>query len=220
MAASRPTAKSLLGRAARRVHGAYDRFAYPEAEGPGEHWQRLYMNELVLEHLHSLSPPERSCAEISGSGYEWMPWRNYESLNYPQFDLCAELATGHERFDVVICEQVLEHVVDPVAAAANLRNLCTDGGRVVVSTPFLIRIHELLEYGMYDYWRFTPRGLTTLLDRAGLEVDSIGSWGNRQAIAGNLSRWSRYRPWHSMRNEPDLPVQVWAFAHRRPAGGC
>ena len=58
---------------------------------------------------------------------------------------------------------------------------------------------------MQDYWRFTPRGLRTLLERAGLTVDSVGSWGNRRVIAGNLDRWPAYRRWHSLRNEPDAP---------------
>ena len=114
----------------------------------------------------------------------------------------------------MICEQVLEHVVDPIAAAANLRGLATEGGHVIVSTPFLVKIHELPLYGMRDYWRFTPRGLQALLERAGLEVDSVGAWGNRQCVIGNFSRWSARRRWHSLRNEPDFPVQVWAFARR------
>ena len=58
---------------------------------------------------------------------------------------------------------------------------------------------------MRDYWRFTPRGLQTLLERAGLEVEHVETWGNRQCVVGNFRRWSAYRPWHSMRNEADLP---------------
>jgi hypothetical protein len=54
--------------------------------------------------------------------------------------------------------------------------------------------------------------LVPRLQRAGLEIDSIGYWGNRQCVTGNLSRWAAHRPWHSLRNEPDMPVQVWAFA--------
>ena len=60
----------------------------------------------------------------------------------------------------------------------------------------------------------TPRGLRTLLERGGVEVESVGSWGNRQCVVGDLSRWSAYRPWHSLHDEPDLPVQVRAFARR------
>jgi hypothetical protein len=111
---------------------------------------------------------------------------------------------------------VIEHVIDPWAAARNLRGLCAPGGHVVVSTPFLIRVHELPAYGMRDYWRFTPRGLRALLEGAGLVVDEVGSWGNRDCVAGNFDRWPAYRRWHSLRNEPDLPVQVWAFATNPP----
>jgi hypothetical protein len=31
-------------------------------------------------------------------------------------------------------------------------------------------------------------------------------------VIGNLRRWSAYRRWHPLRNDPDLAVQVWAFA--------
>ncbi len=166
-------------------------------------------------YLTALPAAELRAAEVSGDTHAGRGWREYSSLNYPDFDIGAPVADPG-RFDVVICEQVLEHVPDPFAAASNLRELCAAGGRIVVSTPFLIRIHELPMFDMRDYWRFTPRGLRTLLERAGLEVDEIGAWGNRDVVAGNFDRWPRYRWWHSLRNEPDLPVQVWAFA-RRPS---
>lgn len=198
---------ALLNLASRRV--------FPEAEGPGEMWQRAAMNEAIETELRGLGPSGLDAAEISGAGRAALGWRSFTSLDYPDFDLCAPLEE-EARFDVVVCEQVLEHVVDPVAAARNLRSLCRPGGLVVVSTPFLIRVHELPMYGMFDYWRFTPRGLRTLLESTGLEVESVGSWGNPEAVLGNLHRWSALRRWHPMHNEPDLPVQVWAFA-RNPS---
>ena len=36
------------------------------------------------------------------------------------------------------------------------------------------------------------------------------------SVVGNLKRWSSYRPWHPLDDEPDVAVQVWAFA-RSPA---
>jgi hypothetical protein len=200
-------------RIARRLRALGGRALYPEATSGSAQWQRVTLNEAVSAHIDSLEPPRRAAAEISGDAYAAKPWKEYAELAYPEFDLCAPLREPG-RFDVVICEQVLEHVVDPWGAAANLRDLCAAGGHVIVSTPFLIRVHELPMYDMRDYWRFTPRGLCTLLEGAGLEVDTIGAWGNRDCVVGNLDRWSAYRPWHSLRNEPDIPVQVWAFAHR------
>jgi SAM-dependent methyltransferase len=188
----------------------------PDATSGADQWQRKVLNDAVVRHLESLDPPSLSAAEISGDSRAGLPWRRFESLNYPEFDLCAPL-DGRGGYDVVVCEQVIEHVVDPWAAARNLRGLCAPGGHVVVSTPFLVRVHELPAYGMRDYWRFTPRGLRTLLEQAGLEVDEVGSWGNRDCVVANFDRWPAYRPHHSLRDEPDLPVQVWAFARNAPA---
>jgi SAM-dependent methyltransferase len=187
------------------------RLRNPEAVSPAEHWLRQELNRSVDRYLSRLGPERCTAVEISGGAHERRPWKSYTRLDHPDFDLCAPLG-AHESFDVVICEQVLEHVQDPCAAARNLRGLCTPGGHVVVSTPFLVRVHELPEYGMGDYWRFTPRGLRTLLERAGLEVEAVEAWGNRDAVLGNFDRWAGYRRWHSLRNEPDLPLQVWAFA--------
>ena len=103
-----------------------------------------------------------------------------------------------------------------ISAAENLLRLCAPGGLAIVSTPFLIKLHELVEWRMFDYWRLTPRGMRTLLERSGFEVEAVGSWGNRECVVGNFDQWSAYRRWHSLRNEPDFPVQVWAFG-RRPA---
>ena len=106
---------------------------------------------------------------------------------------------------------MIEHVRDPWVAAANLRALCAPGGQVIVSTPFLIKIHERLRDARL--LALQPRGLRTLLEAAGLEVEHVGAWGNRECVIGNLNRWSIYRrSMHSLDNEPEVPVQVWAFA--------
>jgi len=200
-----------VARGVARLRSAYQNLWLPQADSSREHWQRIALNQAITRHIEALNPVTKTAVEISGHAQARHPWKAFISLNYPEFDLCAPLG-DHGPFDVVICEQVIEHVVDPRAAAQNLRGLCAPGGHVIVSTPFLVRIHELPMYGMHDYWRFTPRGLAVLLERAGLSVESVQSWGNRRCIAGNLDRWPAYRPWHSLRNEPDLPLQVWAFA--------
>ncbi len=216
---SRRRPLTSVGRWARRGlsrgTSAVDSRLYPEAASAADHYQRRAMNSAIDRYLDRLGVEGLRAAEISGANHAHLAWKEHRSLDYPEYDLCGDLSDAG-RYDVVICEQVLEHVVDPLLAARNLLRLCEPGGHVIVSTPFLIRVHELPEYGMRDYWRFTPRGLRMLLERAGLEVESLGSWGNRQAVIGNLHRWSAYRRWHPLGNDPDLAVQVWAFA-RAPA---
>ena len=204
-------APRLLRPLASRLRDVRTRLLLPEAQAGTEQWQRVVLNRAVDAYLASLGPSGLSAAEISGDAHAGRPWMRYTSLNYPEFDLCAPLDIS-DRFDVVICEQVIEHVIDPRAAAANLRELSVPGGHVIVSTPFLVRVHELPAYGMPDFWRFTPRGLDTLLKGAGLDVARVEAWGNRSCVVGNFDRWPAYRRWHALGNEPDLPVQVWAFA--------
>lgn len=196
-----------------RLWDAVERRLFPEAAGAGDQWLRIAMNEAVDGFLAGLDVGSLSAAEISGTAHGVRGWGRYESLSYPDFDVCAPLGdTGP--FDVVICEQVLEHVTDPWAGMANLAGLCRPGGHVVVTSPFLIRVHELPQYGMYDYWRFTPRGLQLMMEQVGLEVVASGQWGNLACVAGNLNRWSARRWWHPMRNEPDAPVQIWCVGRR------
>jgi SAM-dependent methyltransferase len=190
---------------------AEDESLFPEARGAGDQWQRVAMNAAITEHIDALGPDTLRAAEISGDSHALRTWKAYTSLNYPEFDLCAPLR-DRGTFDVVICEQVLEHVVDPFGAARNLRGLTAPGGHLIVSTPFLIKVHELPMFGLNDYWRFTPRGLRVLLESAGLLVDTVETWGNVPCVVGNLRRWSSYRDWHPLDDEPEIAVQVWAFA--------
>jgi SAM-dependent methyltransferase len=152
--------------------------------------------------------------EISGANWAHLPWAGHTNLAFPEFDLCAPPSDMPGSFDLVICEQVLEHVLDPLTAVRTLRRLCKPGGHVYVATPFLVRLHD----HPGDYWRFTPDGLRHLLTSQGLEPLWVRSWGNRRVIVANFDRWAARLPWQTLRNESDLPAVVWALAHRSQPG--
>lgn len=63
-----------------------------------------------------------------------------------------------ESFDYIVCTEVLEHVLQPFAAVAEMRRLLRPGGTVFVTTPYNFRIHGPLP----DCWRFTEHGLRAL----------------------------------------------------------
>jgi SAM-dependent methyltransferase len=173
--------------------------------GGGEQWARTVMNRVIDARLAELGPAQLSALEISGSERAHHPWKRYDTLQFPAFDICAGPAPS--TYDVVICEQVLEHVEDPWAAMRNLAASAAPGGLVVVSTPFLLRIHRTPE----DFWRFTREGLRVLMTGAGLTVIGGGQWGNAACVRGNFRQWVPQRPWRSLKNDPVLPVVVWAF---------
>jgi len=167
------------------------------------------MNRDIAQFFETLSPSEMSLIEVSGDLRGDMPWKSYRSLAFPEFDICAPSVAQAEA-DLVICEQVLEHVRDPYLAVRNLARLTRSDGLILVSTPFLVRIHDAPE----DHWRFTPSGMRLLLEAGGLEVLWVRSWGNRRCVTANLRRWAAYRPWRSLRNEKDVPLVVWALARQ------
>lgn len=61
-------------------------------------------------------------------------------------------------FDVVLCNQVLEHCDDPVKAVSELRRVTAPGGRVLVTTHGVMPYHP----SPTDYWRWTHAGLEKL----------------------------------------------------------
>lgn len=78
-------------------------------------------------------------------------------------DLCTnnEQTIPSESFDVIVCTEVLEHTLNPFAAAEEMHRLLKEGGILLVSVPFNLRIHGPLP----DCWRFTEHGLRALFSK-------------------------------------------------------
>ena len=60
-----------------------------------------------------------------------------------------------------LCLDTLEHCADPLTACREMHRVLGDGGVCVITSVMLIGIHAYPS----DYWRFTPQGFLTLLER-------------------------------------------------------
>ena len=79
----------------------------------------------------------------------------------PQADLVGaveSLPVEDASFDLVLCNQVLEHCADPPRAVRELRRVVRDGGRVLASTHGVQVYHPVPD----DLWRWTHAGLERL----------------------------------------------------------
>ena len=85
-------------------------------------------------------------------------------------------------FDTVFCSQVLEHVPEPWLALSEFRRVLRPGGRLILTAPHLSWLHN----EPYDYYRYTRHGLRFLLERAGLEAQSIEPAGGLLALLGHI----------------------------------
>lgn len=79
-------------------------------------------------------------------------------------------------FEVVLCTEVLEHLVEPQRAIDDMFRVLQPGGRLLLTTRFLFPIHD----APHDYFRFTKYGLRHLLRRfeeveVAEETDSVGA---------------------------------------------
>lgn len=178
-------------------------------------WVRSVMYQECFEFIQSLQPEKLDVLEISG-GNQWVrafKFKSYENTDYPGFDICAEVLP--RQFDLIIADQVFEHLKWPYRAGRNAAAMLKPGGYLIVSTPFMVRVHRV----PIDCSRWTPDGLSYLLQECGFAADDIrtNSWGNRRCVTGNLDKWRKRGFFGSLKNEPDYPVMVWAFAKKAPS---
>jgi SAM-dependent methyltransferase len=103
-------------------------------------------------------------------------------------DVAADVAALPFRdgaFDAIKMTEVLEHVPDPGAALAECRRVLRAGGHLVISAPFLERLHG----DPSDYGRYTEAMWRRLLQAARLEPVSIEPQGGYFTHLAGLLRF-------------------------------
>lgn len=181
------------------------------------HWGRIVMDRETEKLVRKLPYAQLEVLEIAGE--KWMPFgfKSYVSVDYPAYDLCKDPLPG--RFDLVIAEQVFEHLLRPYVALRNVEAMLRPGGYVLLTTPFLVCIHPAPE----DCTRWSQVGLKYFMAECGFSLEDTvtGGWGNRACVIANLNgdhKWATYIPWmHSLRNDPWFPVHVWALGRKSRA---
>lgn len=125
-------------------------------------------------------------SEIKGSNF------TYCDLNLPIED------TVSQKFDLVHCAQVFEHLWDIKQALANLANLVSNDGLIWINCPASCRAHGSPKYFSAGY---QPELIANLGKIWGLEVVEAYSIGSRRAYfyEHSLGRWPD-------QNEYDHPI--------------
>jgi len=181
------------------------------------------MYKAIREHFAEL--PGGQALEVSGQKVAIVLRQfSWEFGGRPVFDLCLReesFPAAYPGYDLVTADQVLEHVVDPFLAVRNLAGIVRPGGRVLITSALLFPVHDAPD----DYWRFTTYGFKRLLTQAGLRVETVGSWGNPDAVRYTLS-WRENNATLETTlgpeaygkfletNDPTCPVMVWAVGKK------
>jgi SAM-dependent methyltransferase len=178
------------------------------------HWTRVIQYRDCFDFIRTLGPENLDVLEISAGHIfrETFNFKSFSETQYPDYDL--EKGPLERRFDLIIADHVILHLDKPVLGVANMRAMLKDGGHLIVTTPFLIHANLPPQ----DVSRWTERGLSNVMVDAGFERANVrtGAWGNRACVVSNFTKWTPYGfgIFKSLKNEPDFPVSVWAFAKR------
>jgi SAM-dependent methyltransferase len=85
-----------------------------------------------------------------------------------------DAALAGQRFDTVICLNVLEHVDDDTASLEAIRaRLLAPGGRLVLLVPALPALYGTIDQALGHHRRYKRRGLSELLRATGYRVPHI-----------------------------------------------
>jgi len=73
---------------------------------------------------------------------------------------------ANDSFDIVISQEVLEHVNKPDEAICEMYRVLKKGGVLYLQLPFIIGYHPC----PHDYWRFSHEGIYELVSRVSFEI--------------------------------------------------
>lgn len=158
----------------------------PDLVGSGSFrfWsQRVYLERFARAAASSL--PEGGMILDAGAGegmyrslfhhgrYESADFMENEHKRYGSMTYVCDLAAipvEDDRYDLILCTQVLEHVPDPNVVLAELYRVLKPGGFLWLSTPLFYQEHDV----PFDFYRYTQYGLRHLVSEAGftsIEID-------------------------------------------------
>lgn len=176
-----------------------------------QHVTRTVAYREIDRWLDGLDTAPLEALEIS-AGWKWRQrqWGSFTEMNWPEHDICKDVLD--QQFDIIIADNVWEHLLYPYRAARNVHAMLRPGGWFVNITPFLIRYHPIPT----DCSRWTELGMTHFLEEAGFDSAHIktGSWGNASAVKANFHRWARTGWQRRLPNDKRFPVTVWAMAQK------
>jgi len=142
---------------------------------------RRYLEVFMREAASSL--PAKAMVLDAGAGIS--PYKSlfahtkYESADFCQVDkpyasttyVCdlTSIPVEDDKYDRVICTQVLEHVSEPKAVLQELYRLLKPNAELWLSAPLFYHEHET----PYDYYRYTQFGFKYLLESVGFTLKKI-----------------------------------------------
>lgn len=152
----------------------------------GSVWRRI--NWKFIEKTASRLSSEAEVLDIgAGRGdfkaiFSGSRYMGLDIYPYPELDLAVDLIQMcpfvEGSFDLVVLANVIEHVYDYRALVSKAAYLLKPGGRVLITVPFLLKLHQ----EPVDYHRYTKYTLKQLAVENGLIIETLDGYYNPLAL--------------------------------------
>lgn len=155
-----------------------------ELSGTDAFWERSALGLSLLVDFKKVLNKENIKGKLLDAGAGKLSYRHlvkpfcqeYRSMDFvpthPELDYVADIQTmpvADASFDTVLSAEVLEHVPDPEKALREIIRVLKPGGKLVMSIPHLMYLHN----EPHDFYRYTKYGLRTLLERVGFTIEYL-----------------------------------------------
>ena len=140
--------------------------------------------------------PNANCAVRAG---EELRGQERATIRGCHLEECDRDELRHQRFDTIVCVNVLEHIEDDVQALALFREVVTGtGGQVLIFVPAMQGLYGPHDAALGHHRRYSKRSLTAAFDAAGLDVVTLKytnplgllGWMYNLYISGNTEHTS------------------------------
>ena len=109
--------------------------------------------------------PYRFLLNPSTTQYHGIDIADAEKFDYSNQEITPfngkDIPFESESFDAIICTEVLEHVFHHAHLVTEMHRVLKHGGTGLITIPWSARYH----YIPYDYFRYTPSGLTLIFEK-------------------------------------------------------
>lgn len=185
----------------------YDKYGQPQLKLNAK-LGSIISNSLIIEELHRFFIDKRfqilvdvGCGTRSYAAiYEPHCQQSYGfDVSHSLHDLSrasflattTQIPVASNTVDVVLCTEVLEHVAEPSIALAEMSRITRPGGWLVLTTPFLLSVHE----APYDFYRYTEYGLRYLLNQIGYDIEKLSYKGELFGVWLSSTLWFQTKFW-------------------------
>src|SRR5260370_12294814 len=113
--------------------------------------------------------------------------RHYRRVGYTDGEKGESYPT-EQKFDTVICLNVVEHLADGLTDLNNIRGVLENGGRAIVLVPCGPGLFGTLDEVLGHQRRYTQKQFTEFVEKAGFHLENLLEFNRVGVIAWWLNR--------------------------------